>query len=176
MYYGLNVATNFQFTGTAFGNSFPIRFTKDNFQTQFATLDNPFPSGLSEPQGQKYGAEALWGFPNNNSLDTGTARNAEIYQWNVGVQHLFPGEIVIGIDYSASRSTHLPFSSFSGTANRNFLPSSIRNQLVEQLNPTHDPNSTDVSDFLNGLSDNPFQPLFPGAWCDLQRTRFHLQR
>jgi Carboxypeptidase regulatory-like domain/TonB dependent receptor len=162
VYYGLNVATNFQFTGTAFGNASPIRFTKDNFQTQFATLDNPFPSGLSEPQGQKYGAQALWGFPNNNSLDTGTARNAEIYQWNVGVQHLFPGEIVIGIDYSASRSTHLPFSSFSGTANRNFLPSSIRNELVQQLNPTHDPNSTAVSDFLNGLSDNPFLPLFQG--------------
>ena len=34
---------------------------------------------------------ALWGFPNNNSLDTGEARNAEIYQWNLGVQHLFPG-------------------------------------------------------------------------------------
>jgi hypothetical protein len=162
VYYGLNVATNFQFTGTAFGNSSPIRFTKDNFETQFATLDNPFPSGLSEPQAQKYGALAMWGFPNNNSLDTGTARNAEIYQWNLGVQHLFPGEIVIGIDYSASRSTHLPFSSFSGTANRNFLPSSIRNELVQQLNPTHDPSSTAVSDFLNGLSDNPFQPLFSG--------------
>ncbi|PWT80228.1 MAG: hypothetical protein C5B58_12095, partial [Acidobacteria bacterium] len=162
VYYGLNVATNFQFTGTAFGNASPIRFTKDNFQTQFATLSNPFPSGLSEPQGQKYGALALWGFPNNNSLDTATARNAEIYQWNLGVQHLFPGQIVIGIDYSGSRSTHLPFSSFSGTANRNFLPSAIRNQLVEQLDPTHDPNSTAVSDFLNGLSDNPFQPLFAG--------------
>jgi hypothetical protein len=40
VYYGLNVATNFQFTGTAFGNSNPILFTKDNFQSQFATLEN----------------------------------------------------------------------------------------------------------------------------------------
>jgi hypothetical protein len=167
VYYGLNVATNFQFTGTAFGNTSPIRFTKDNFQTQFATLDDPFPStpGLPEPQGRTYGPLALWGLPNNNSLDTSEARNAEIYQWNLGVQHLFPGQIVIGVDYSASRSTHLPFSSFSGTANRNFLPSSIRNELVQQLNPTHDPSSTAVSDFLNGLSPNPFQPLFaqPGG-------------
>jgi len=166
-YYGLSVATNFQFPGTAFGNSSPIRFTKDNFQTQFATLDNPFPStpGLPEPQGRTYGPLALWGLPNNNSLDTSEARNAEIYQWNLGVQHLFPGQIVIGVDYSASRSTHLPFSSFSGTANRNFLPSAIRNELVQQMNPTHDPTSTAVSDFLNGLSPNPFQPLFaqPGG-------------
>lgn len=167
VYYGLNVATNFQFPGTAFGNSSPIRFTKDNFQTQFATLDNPFPSssGLPEPQGRTYGVLAMWGLPNNNSLDTSEARNAEIYQWNLGVQHLFPGQIVIGVDYSANRSTHLPFSSFSGTANRNVLPSAIRNELVQQLNPTHDPTSTAVSDFLNGLSPNPFQPLFaqPGG-------------
>ena len=50
VYYGLNVATNFQFTGTAFGNFSPIRFTKDNFQTRFATLSNPFPGGLPLPQ------------------------------------------------------------------------------------------------------------------------------
>src|SRR5215472_7190581 len=134
IYYGMNVATNFQFTGTAFGNSHPVLFTKDNFQTQFATLENPFPNGYAPPQGTKYGDLALWGFPNNNSLDTGDGRNAEIYQWNLGVQHLFPAGITIGVDYSASRSTHLPYSSFSGTANRNFMPSSIRNQIVAQYN------------------------------------------
>jgi len=164
VYYGLNVETNFQFTGTAFGNTSPIRFTKDNFQTQFATLANPFPQGFAPPQGQKYGSLALWGLPNNNSLDTGEARNAEIYQWNLGIQHLFPGQIVIGVDYSASRSTHLPYSSNSSTANRNFLPSAIRNQLVQQLNPTHDPTSTAVSDLLNSQAPtNPFQPLFVGS-------------
>ena len=46
----------------------------------------------------------------------------------------FPGAVTIGVDYSASRSTHLPYSSFSGTANRNFLPSSIRNQIVADVN------------------------------------------
>ena len=52
IYYGLNVATNFQFTGTAFGNSHPILFTKDNFQTQFATLEDPFPKRLRSAAGQ----------------------------------------------------------------------------------------------------------------------------
>jgi hypothetical protein len=160
IYYGLNVATNFQFVGTAFGNSTPIFFTQDNFQTPFATLANPFPSGFAQPQGQKYGPLALWGLGNNNSLDTTPARNAEIYQWNLGIQRMLPGQIVIGVDYSASRSTHLPYSSFSGTSNRNFLSSSIRDQLVQQLNPTHDPNSTAVTTLLNNLAPNPFQPLF----------------
>jgi Carboxypeptidase regulatory-like domain/TonB dependent receptor-like, beta-barrel len=161
IYYGLNVATNFQFTGTAFGATNPILFTKDNFQTQFATLANPFPAGFEQPQAQKYGADALWGFANNNGLDTNEARNAEIYQWNLGVQHLFPGQIVIGVDYSASRSTHLPYSSFSGTANRNFLPSSIRNQIVNGNLAVC--NGLGPSDCLAQQVANPFQPLFvPG--------------
>jgi hypothetical protein len=166
IYYGLNVATNFQFTGTAFGNSHPILFTKDNFQTQNATLENPFPDGYAPPQGNKYGDLALWGFPNNNSLDTGEARNAEIYQWNLGVQHLFPAGITIGVDYSASRSAHLPYSSFSGTANRNFLPSSLRNQIVEQYNTClagpNPNNCTAPTNTLANLVANPFQPLFNG--------------
>jgi len=161
IYYGLNVATNFQFTGTAFGSSAPILFTKDDFQTRLATLADPFPSGFAEPQGQKYGPLALWGASNNNSLDTRPARNAEIYQWNLGVQRLFPGQIVIGADYSASRSTHLPYSSFSGTANRNFLPSSIRNQIVNGNLAAC--NGLGPSDCLAQLEPNPFQPLFvPG--------------
>jgi hypothetical protein len=169
VFYGLNVATNFQFTGTAFGNTTPIRFTKDNFQTRFASLADPFPDGLSEPQGQKYGALALWGFPNNNSLDTGVARNAEVYQWNLGIQRLFPGQIVIGANYSANRSTHLPYSSFSGTSNHNFLPSSLRAAVVADYNvclaanPGNPSNCTTPSNLLNGLVDNPFLPLFQGS-------------
>ena len=162
VYYGLNVATNFQFTGTAFGNFSPIRFTKDNFQTRFATLANPFPDGLPLPQGRTYGPLAMWGLPNNNSLDTSDARNAEIYQWNLGVQHLFPGQIVIGVDYSASRSTHLPFSSFSGTANRNFLPSAIRGQIVAGNQTDCASQGLGPSDCLNMQVTNPFQSLFVG--------------
>jgi len=162
VYYGLNVATNFQFTGTAFGNFSPIRFTKNDFQTRFAMLSNPFPDGLPLPQGRTYGPLALWGLPNNNSLDTAEARNAEIYQWNLGLQHLFPGQIVIGVDYSASRSTHLPFSSFSGTANRNFLPSAIRQQIVAGNEPDCASQGLGPSDCLNMQVTNPFQSLFAG--------------
>jgi hypothetical protein len=170
LYYGLNVETNFQFTGTAFGNTTPIRFTKTNFQNSqlFASLANPFPQGFSPPQGQKYGSLGLWGLPNNNSLDTGEPRNAEIYQWNLGIQHMFPGQIVIGVDYSASRSTHLPYSSNSSTANRNFLPSSIREQIVNGnlpicTVPVLVPGPLGPSDCLAQQVPNPFQFLFiPG--------------
>jgi hypothetical protein len=182
MFYGMNVATNFQYAGPAFAKTANIFFTKDNFDHQFAclgpsltqpTCTSPFPGGLAPPQGTKYGDVAQWGFGNSSDLDTRTARNAEIYQWNLGIQHMFPGQIVIGVDYSANRSTHLPWAGAGGisTRNRNFLPSSTRNALVAALNPTHDPNSNAVTNYLNTQVANPFQCFFTtgaaltGSWC-----------
>jgi hypothetical protein len=181
VFYGMNVATNFQYAGPAFAKTANMYFSKDNFATQFAclgpsptqpTCTSPFPGGLAPPQGTKYGKLAQWGFGNSSDLDTGTVRNAEIYQWNLGVQHLFPGQIVIGVDYSANRSTHLPWAGANvSTRNRNFISSPVRNALVNTLNPTHDPGSTAVSDYLNAEVPNPFQCFFTtpaaltGSWC-----------
>ena len=173
VFYGMNVATNFQYAGPAFSKYAPLYFTKDNFVTQYATLSNPFPAGLAPPQGRTYGKLANWGYSNGSDLDTGVARSAEIYQWNLGVQHMLPGQIVIGVDYSANRSTHLPWAGASlSTRERNFLSSKVRNALVNALNPTHDPspNNTVVSDYLANLVDNPFQCFFttvasPASYC-----------
>ncbi|HXJ86171.1 MAG TPA: TonB-dependent receptor [Candidatus Binatia bacterium] len=182
MFYGMNVATNFQYAGPAFAKTAQMYFSKNNFDTQFACLgpsniqtncSSPFPGGLAPPQGTKYGDLAQWGFGNSSDLDTGTVRSAEIYQWNLGIQHLFPGQIVIGVDYSANHSTHLPWAGAGGisTRNRNFLPSPIRSALVAALNPTHDPASTAVTDYLNTEVPNPFQCFFTtgaaltGSWC-----------
>lgn len=186
LFYGMNVATNFQYAGPSFSKTAVMYFTKDAYATQYACLGpspvqpnctSPFPAGLAPPQGTKYGNLAQWGFGNSSDLDTGTARNAEIYQWNLGVQHMFPGQIVVGVDYSANRSTHLPWAGAGGitTRNRNFLPSSIRNALVAALNPTHDPTSTAVTDYLNTEVPNPFQCFFavvasPGSYCPATPT------
>jgi hypothetical protein len=159
VFYGMNVATNFQYAGTAFRKSAQIKFTKDNYQSQFASFADPFPSGLSAPQGTKYGALAQWGFANENDLGTQTARNAEIYQWNLGVQHLLPGNIVLGADYSANRSTHLPWAGTSSTRNRNFLSSAAREQaIVDAAAAGETP-----SDYLGEEVDNPFRCLFTTA-------------
>ncbi|HEX5235824.1 MAG TPA: TonB-dependent receptor [Silvibacterium sp.] len=148
VYYGMNVATNFQYPGTAFSANPPVFFTLDNFQTRYATLENPFPAGIEQPEGTKYGKLANWGLSNGNNLDTQTARNAEVYQWNLGVQRDIGWKTVIGVDYSANRSTHLPWGGYNSTSNRNFIPSSVRRQYT--------------SDQLNALVDNPFQSMFSG--------------
>ena len=176
MFYGMNVATNYQYAGPSFSKTANMYFTKDNYQTQYASLSNPFPTGLTAPQGTTYGKLAQWGFSNSSDLDSGIARNAEVYQWNLGLQRMLPGQIVVGVDYSANRSTHLPWAGAGGPVNgistrtRNFISSAVRNALVAQLNPTHDPNSTAVSDYLNTNVPNPFQCFFttvaaPAAYC-----------
>jgi hypothetical protein len=162
IYYGLSPATNFQYPGTAFSATDPILFTLDNYVTQNATLGNPFPLGISEPQGQKYGALAEWGYDNSNNLGTQQAQNADIFQWNLGVQHLLPGEITIGVDYSANRSNHLPWGGYSSTRNRNFIPSDLLAQISAQqhaMDPNCDADSC-VSSYLQQLVPNPFLDLF----------------
>ena len=175
VFYGMNVATNYQYAGPAFAKTAISYFTKNDYANQSACLgpsplqpvcDGPFwPGTLAPPQGTTYGKLAQWGFGNSSDLDTGTARNAEIYQWNLGIQHMFPGQIVVGVDYSANRSTHLPWAGAGGisTRNRNFLPSAVRNALVAALNPTHDPNNNAVTDYLNTNVPNPFQSCFTSA-------------
>ena len=160
VYYGMSVATNYQYPGTAFTASPAVFFTKDGYLTRSATLENPFPTGIEQPQGTKYGKLAEWGLANANNLDTGTARNAEIYQWNLGVQQAFPGNVVVGINYSANHSTHLPWGGYSSTSNRNFIPSAVRQQYT--------------SEDLATLVNNPFQGLFsgPGAIFNEPESRY----
>ncbi len=148
IYYGMNIATNFQYAGPAFSKNEPIRFSLDGYQTQYATLGNPFPTGLPAPQGTEYGPLALWGFSNPSDLSFETNRNAEIYQWSAGVQRLLPWSVVVSADYSANRSTHLPWGSWGFTRNRNFINTDVRSQYT--------------SDELSSLVPNPFQPLFSG--------------
>ena len=167
VYYGMSVATNFQYPGTAFRKSATMFFTLDNFATQNATLSNPFPGGLTGPQDQQYGQLAEWGYANGNDLGTTADRNADIFQWNLGVQRLLPSEIVIGVDYSANRSNHLPFGGYSSTRNRDFISSSLLSQISAQqhaLDPTCDADSC-VSNYLANPVANPFCSLFSGTDC-----------
>jgi hypothetical protein len=161
IYFGMSPATNFQYPGTAFSKTAPIIFTNNNFATESATLENPFPSGFTPPQGKQYGALADWGYGNNNDLGTTSARDADLYQWNIGIQRELPSQIVLGIDYSANRSTHLPWS---GTNNRDFISSSSLAKISAAVTPTDSSCQTDscVSNFLNNPVSNPFYSMFTG--------------
>lgn len=165
VYYGMSVATNFQYPGTAFRKSATMFFTTDNFNTRDATLSNPFPSGLTGPQNQSYGKLAEWGYANGNDLGTTEAQNADIYQWNLGVEHLLPSQIVLAVDYSANRSTHLPFGGYSSTRNRDFISSALLAKLIKDPNFLAIGGTGSPSDSLNTPVPNPFCSLFGGTGC-----------
>ena len=181
IYFGMSPATNFQYPGTAFSKSGTMFFTQNNFTNQYATMENPFPSGFTPPQGTQYGRFALWGYPNNNDLGTTAARDADIYQWQLGIQRELPSQIVIGVDYVANRSTHLPWS---GTNNRDFISSTLLSKVSTALHQENGAAACDtgscVSNFLSNNVANPFYPIFstpctpqPPAPCFNQPDSFY---
>ena len=151
IYTGYSGFTNFQYPGAAYTASPEAFFSKDGGVTRYATMENPFPGGITPAQGQKYGPLALWGLQDSNNLGTQTAKNAKIYQWNIGLQQALPANIVVAINYSANRSTYLPFA---GTDNRNFIASSVRSQYT--------------SDQLDGFGQQSVSTAVCGARSDLQ--------
>ena len=159
IYFGMSPATNFQYPGSAFRKTANVFFTHDNFATQSATLENPFPGGFTGPQGTQYGQFANWGYQNPNDLGTTAPRDANIYMWNLGIQRLLPSQIVLGVDYSANRSTHLPWA---GTNNRSFMTSALLAQVAAAVTPTDSSCITDgcVSNFLQTPVGNPFFTMF----------------
>jgi len=159
IYFGMSPATNFQYPGSAFRKTANFFFTNDNFATQSATLENPFPSGFTGPQGTQYGQFANWGYQNPNDLGTTAARDADIYQWNLGIQRELPSQIVLGVDYVSNRSTHLPWT---GTNNRAYIPSALLAQISAAVTPTDSTCQADscVSNFLATQVGNPFFSQF----------------
>jgi hypothetical protein len=167
IYFGMSPATNFQYPGSAFRKTANLFFTNDDFATQSATLENPFPSGFTGPQGTQYGQFANWGYQNPNDLGNTAARDADIYQWNLGFQRELPSQIVIGVDYVANRSTHLPWS---GTNNRAFIPSTLLAQISQAAHTNNDVTQGNgvgncdanncVTNFLQTLVGNPFYSMF----------------
>jgi hypothetical protein len=161
IYFGMSPATNFQYPGTAFRKTASIFFTQTDFSNlqPYATMENPFPTGFTGPQGTEYGKLANWGYGNNNDLGMTSARDADIYQWNLGIQRSLPSEIVLGVDYVANRSTHLPWS---GTNNRDFISSALLAQISAAVTPTDSSCQTDncVTTFLAQPVNNPFLGMF----------------
>jgi Carboxypeptidase regulatory-like domain len=167
IYFGMSPATNFQYPGSAFRKTATLFFTNDDFVTQSATLENPFPGGFTGPQGTQYGQLANWGYQNPNDLGNTAARDADIYQWNLGLQRELPSQLVVGVDYVANRSTHLPWS---GTNNRAYIPSALLAQISQAVHYNNDVTQQNgigncdanscVTNFLSTSVGNPFYSMF----------------
>jgi len=151
LYYGLNFATNWQYGGADWNNAVAFNATLDGGFTQHASMTNPFPDGISFPQEGKYGPHAQYGFADFNHAGL-SVRNAEIYQWNIGTQHQFGKSVVLEANYSANRSTHLPWD--KSLRSQDFVSATDRIKC-DPTNP-----SVCGTAYLNKQVPNPFQYLF----------------
>jgi len=92
--------------GTAFGfTDTSIPWTLDSGRTQYATVDNPFPVGLTFPPGRD--PIAFLG----RSAGTPLAKddNPQYQQWTFSVQRELPGHGVLEVNYVGTKGTHLYF-------------------------------------------------------------------
>jgi hypothetical protein len=149
IYYSVSRASIKGEVGSAFRSGSSIQFSRDSGFTQYATLANPFPTGLTLPPGPTKDALSYIGL-GFDSYDPKTV-NPQIQQWNLSIQRELPFNSALEVSYSGSKGTHLSFGTDDVLGNRNKLDpvywSMGRDALTEQVpNPFYgiikDPNAT----------------------------------
>lgn len=146
--------------GSAFGfTDTSIPWTLDSGRTQFATIDNPFPVGLTYPPGRN--ANFFLGM--SASTPSPKDDNPQYQQWSFSVQRSIPGSGVIEANYVGTKGTHLYFGQGDVVSNLNPLDkmywSSIGRSNLTSL----------VSNPFYGLITNPAATSFNQPTIQLNR-------
>jgi hypothetical protein len=135
IYYSVSRASIKGEVGSAFRSGTSLEFSRDGNFTQYATLHNPFPTGLTMPPGPGKDPSAYLGLE-FDSYDPNTI-NPQYQQWNFSIQRELPGSAVMEINYAGSKGTHLAFGTDDVLGNRNKLDplfwSLGRDALYEQV-------------------------------------------
>ncbi len=128
--------------------------SKDGQVTPFNTLDDPFPGGFLTPphRDPSYQQVLLGGNPQALTADQPAGKT---YQWNVSVEHQFPGEVAVTATYAGLLGRHLPL-----VQQLNALSDSVTAQAA------NDPNCQAGGTFSNCMLveqvDNPWY-VAPGG-------------
>ena len=144
---------------TGFSASTPFTPTNNQGRTFVATLDNPFPSGLSSAFGSSLGLLTSVGGTLGAS-DTGLVpldrKNAKFARVIVGFQRELPGQFVVEANFVSSWGYDMAVN-----RNLNFVP---RQYLADLRTVTDNAAATALdtaaNNFLSGTISNPFQGLF----------------
>jgi hypothetical protein len=117
-----------------------INSSNDGGRTAYATLANPFPDGLNQPEN---GANGLMTFAGQgfNAINRGD-RTPYSMQWNFNVQYELQNNMLLDVAYAGNSGVKLPASS-------------QMNQLPDQY--------LALGDDLNDVVPNPFFGIFPGT-------------
>jgi hypothetical protein len=151
-------ARRYDVSQTGFSRTTSLIPSYDGGLTFAATLSNPFPNGILEPQGSALGAMTNVGnwewFYNTHPQ---APRNQK---FEISIQRELPGRIVVEAAYAGNRGNDIE------TTNRNL--STVPRQYLS-TKPTRDDS---VINFLSTWMPSPFYPLLPGtsmgsAWTQI---------
>lgn len=123
--------------------------TNDSYLTPYATLANPFPTGIQAPTGASLGLGTNLGkdvtYFNPNVLNPYSIR------WNFGVQRTLPFGSVLEVAYIGNHAVHLS----TGNRQLNYVPGQYLSTSLSRDQAT--------IDRLSALVPNPFANLIPGV-------------
>jgi hypothetical protein len=117
IFYTVSRATIKGHTGAAFSTDSTPEFSRDGGLTEYASLSNPYPNGLTLPPGNSLGASTFLGL--GIGTETRADANPQYQSWNFSVQRQLPASSVLEVNYTGSKGTHLYFG--GGVENQNRL-------------------------------------------------------
>ena len=130
IYYTLSRGTIKGHTGSGFQTNSSVEFSRDGGLTRYASLDNPYPNGLTLPPGNSLGPATFLGL--SIGTESRPNQNPQYQQWNFSIQRELPGNSVVQVNYTGGKGTHLYFG--GGVTNRNRLDPSNWNLGRTRLN------------------------------------------
>ncbi|HEY8551747.1 MAG TPA: TonB-dependent receptor [Vicinamibacterales bacterium] len=137
---------------TGYSRVTPLVPTLDNGQTFIATLEDPFPSGLLEPQGSALGTMTNVG-QSVNFPYVGEVRTPLTHRWSIGVQQELPWLLLAEVTYVAGYS-------------RNLAVTRELNPVPGQYFSTSPVRDNATNNFLTQQMPNPLAGLLPGTGLD----------
>lgn len=148
IFYTLSRGTVKGHTGSGFQTTSNIESSRDGGITQYASLDNPYPNGLTLPPGNTQGASTFLGL--GIGTDSRPNQNPQYQQWNFSIQRALPASSVVQVNYTGSKGTHLYFG--GGVTNVNLLDPRYWSLGRTQLNSL-------VTNPFYGVITNPLSAL-----------------
>ena len=156
--------------------------------TPYLHLSNPYPNGLIQPPGNSLGLMNDVGYGANGPLRDITNTPYE-QSWSFGVEHQFPGNVLVNVIYAGKKGTHLYFSGANyinhlGPEVEGYSPDQINDLTNMVPNPFYgiitDPNSYLSAPQVQQLNLELPYPQFPSgvttdAWPIANSTYHSLQ-
>jgi hypothetical protein len=120
-----------------------------------ATLSNPFPNGVQTPVGAAAGPQTFLG--QNISFFNQNPKIPRVMRWQLGLQHVFKGGVMLETNYTGNKTIHLeiPIAGNPPVVNLNALG----NQYLGR-GPLRD---NVANNYLTGNVTNPFYGLGPAG-------------